>query len=394
LQSGALNNNDDDDKNHDDDDDDDVDVDDVDDDGDKNDEICDNIGNPNHSNLTSSFSPFMFFFKRIIRHFQTQPNTKSTNHPSTNISLLFDSITGEFDINSAAKQLAIQFYFHILGQIRIILQELFLACIQTKNVNRLDYQPQLAYGQNSLNIRYTNVIDIFKYSTIIDDRLNQDELLEKNQIYFQPSGIDFIDPQITKVPELLHYPRSLNNKYVPIGNSSELYGFDFILDHRCKVYLLEANPGPDFGQTGQRLKSIVCQPLIRGVISIMLQQKRQFVIQSLLTSVVARDSTDIEYDLRLRLAQQHIDLFEELTPLMKRDTPLIVQHEAAIMDCKEESINHSNNGGNCPTTGDKPIFINHRQETQIDDYIGTDGTTWLEDMPNAPHFLPILSIPL
>ena len=37
----------------------------------------------------------------------------------------------------------------------------------------------------------------------------------------------------------------------------ELFGLDFIVDSELNVCLLEINPGPDFKQTGLRLKRVI-----------------------------------------------------------------------------------------------------------------------------------------
>ncbi|KAI8049090.1 tubulin-tyrosine ligase family-domain-containing protein [Syncephalis plumigaleata] len=42
-----------------------------------------------------------------------------------------------------------------------------------------------------------------------------------------------------------------------LPNAFELFGFDFLVDEACNVWLLEANAFPDFAQTGQRLRGLV-----------------------------------------------------------------------------------------------------------------------------------------
>lgn len=37
----------------------------------------------------------------------------------------------------------------------------------------------------------------------------------------------------------------------------ELFGLDFLVDESFQTYLLEANPGPDFKQTGDRLRRLI-----------------------------------------------------------------------------------------------------------------------------------------
>lgn len=45
--------------------------------------------------------------------------------------------------------------------------------------------------------------------------------------------------------------------FLPIPNGFEHYGMDFILDSQLGCYFLEANAGPDFGMTGERLQGLV-----------------------------------------------------------------------------------------------------------------------------------------
>ena len=39
----------------------------------------------------------------------------------------------------------------------------------------------------------------------------------------------------------------------------EVYGLDFMVDSNFDVHLLEVNPGPDFKQTGGRLRTVIVQ---------------------------------------------------------------------------------------------------------------------------------------
>lgn len=48
--------------------------------------------------------------------------------------------------------------------------------------------------------------------------------------------------------------------FLPLPNAFELYGMDFLVDESLQVWFLEANAGPDFAMTGDRL-----QCLIRGL---------------------------------------------------------------------------------------------------------------------------------
>jgi hypothetical protein len=47
--------------------------------------------------------------------------------------------------------------------------------------------------------------------------------------------------------------------FCTMPNCFELYGLDFLVDEDMGVHFLEVNPGPDFKQTGDRLRSVIVQ---------------------------------------------------------------------------------------------------------------------------------------
>ncbi len=57
--------------------------------------------------------------------------------------------------------------------------------------------------------------------------------------------------------------------FAPMSNCFEVYGLDFISDSDYNIYLLEANPGPDFKQTGDRLREIIVD-LWEGICKVVL----------------------------------------------------------------------------------------------------------------------------
>lgn len=67
----------------------------------------------------------------------------------------------------------------------------------------------------------------------------------------------------------LHGERTV---FSPQPNCFELFGLDFLVGEDLQVYLLEANPGPDFKQTGDRLKAVI-QGLIEATVDVALCDK-------------------------------------------------------------------------------------------------------------------------
>lgn len=60
--------------------------------------------------------------------------------------------------------------------------------------------------------------------------------------------------------------------FAPMPHCFELFGVDFLVDEGCHVHLLEVNPGPDFKQTGGRLKKVI-QDLIETTIAMVFRDE-------------------------------------------------------------------------------------------------------------------------
>lgn len=60
-----------------------------------------------------------------------------------------------------------------------------------------------------------------------------------------------------------------------MSNCFEIFGLDFLVDVDFRVYLLEVNPGPDFKQTGTRLKRVIGQ-LFEQCIELVLSTTKEF----------------------------------------------------------------------------------------------------------------------
>jgi hypothetical protein len=66
---------------------------------------------------------------------------------------------------------------------------------------------------------------------------------------------------ISSMKEIIHdLFAAYENEYsifTPMSHCYELYGLDFIINENFELSFLEANPGPDFQQTGNRLSLII-----------------------------------------------------------------------------------------------------------------------------------------
>jgi tubulin--tyrosine ligase len=79
-----------------------------------------------------------------------------------------------------------------------------------------------------------------------------------NDINAAISVVSNIRSQIHGITSQLFH--AFENEYTifsPMSNCFELFGLDFLVDESFNVSLLEVNPGPDFKQTGAKLKTVI-----------------------------------------------------------------------------------------------------------------------------------------
>jgi tubulin---tyrosine ligase len=62
--------------------------------------------------------------------------------------------------------------------------------------------------------------------------------------------------------------------FAPMNNCFEVFGLDFMVDEDLQTSLLEVNPGPDFKQTGDKLK-VVIEELWEQTLQIVLDQNKE-----------------------------------------------------------------------------------------------------------------------
>lgn len=79
--------------------------------------------------------------------------------------------------------------------------------------------------------------------------------------------------------------------FCPMSNCFELYGLDFIVDMQLRVNLLEVNPGPDFKQTGNRLRRIIVD-LMENMCSVVLDGEEEASSDSCVVADDAESGND------------------------------------------------------------------------------------------------------
>ena len=64
--------------------------------------------------------------------------------------------------------------------------------------------------------------------------------------------------------------------FAPMNNCFEIFGLDFMVDDNFQTSLLEVNPGPDFLQTGNKLKSVI-EDLWEQTLQIVIDNNRKVI---------------------------------------------------------------------------------------------------------------------
>lgn len=332
---------------------------------------------PQH--FVDNFNLFLFFMKRVIKQYTLHPMSQMNVNDETRIDTIFNKkqqgATTLINVEELAKHVALHFYSHVLHQIQTILQELFIACLDYGHVNpQLQCTPPLDHITHAEG---KEVLNYHQFNALVDDRLSGEELEERNVYYNRLVAGPAHAPEQLLPRDVQSMKRGMmmNQRYKPLNNAIELYGFDFMIDHRCKVYLIEANPGPNFANTGERLKYIVCQPMVKGMVSVLMQQKLH-LLQQHVAQQTPEELADVALQEKYRQVVEH---YRDV--VMVRDEPVQLQYHVIK---SEEEQDH--------TKAKNPHLKFKSQPHLFTDHLGYAGaTTW--NIPQAPHFIPVFHIP-
>ena len=64
--------------------------------------------------------------------------------------------------------------------------------------------------------------------------------------------------------------------FAPMNNCFEIFGLDFMVDDKFQTSILEVNPGPDFLQTGNKLKCVI-EDLWEQTLQIVIDNNREVI---------------------------------------------------------------------------------------------------------------------
>lgn len=100
--------------------------------------------------------------------------------------------------------------------------------------------------------------------------------------------------------------RAYENEYTvfaPLSNCFEWYGLDFLVDQDMNAIFLEVNPGPDFKQTGDRLKTVI-QDLFEQTCELILDRNILSTAHAPCVSTQSSQSSDLDSAVDVELIQK------------------------------------------------------------------------------------------
>lgn len=99
------------------------------------------------------------------------------------------------------------------------------------------------------------------YAQTLDDlpqMLRNDDLDKFPTLSSAESVVSELRNQINQITsELFSAYENEYTIFAPLSNCFEVYGLDFLVDQDFNAVFLEVNPGPDFKQTGDKLKTVI-----------------------------------------------------------------------------------------------------------------------------------------
>ena len=168
-------------------------------------------------------------------------------------------------------------YVLCVGALRVFVFEKILILIAAHKYDLNDTDNIFSHLTNTARSAEDVHFDEKKFVKTLDD-LPEYLIKEKPEIAKNKEDANKIITQIKddiyKITNELF--NAFENEYTvfsPMNNCFEIFGLDFMIDQDLQVSLLEVNPGPDFQQTGGKLK-IVIEDLWEQTLEIVLDSNK------------------------------------------------------------------------------------------------------------------------
>lgn len=153
-------------------------------------------------------------------------------------------------------------YVLCVGALRVFVFNHILLLLAARAYDEADLEDIYRHLTNTARAAETDNFDEEKYVRVLDD------LPSMLGLGLGPDGesapadgrasVEAVRAQVHAITKDLF--AAFENEYTvfaPMPQCFELYGLDFMIDAAWGVHLLEVNPGPDFVQTGDRLRRVV-----------------------------------------------------------------------------------------------------------------------------------------
>ena len=168
-------------------------------------------------------------------------------------------------------------YVLCVGALRVFVFEKILILIAAHKYDLNDTENIFSHLTNTARSAEDVHFDEKKFVKTLDD-LPEYLMKEKPEIAKNKEDANKI---ITQIKDDIHKItnelfNAFENEYTvfsPMNNCFEIFGLDFMIDQDLQVSLLEVNPGPDFQQTGGKLK-IVIEDLWEQTLEIVLDSNK------------------------------------------------------------------------------------------------------------------------
>lgn len=154
-------------------------------------------------------------------------------------------------------------YVVSVGALTVYVYNNILMLIAAHRYDKDDLDDMFCHLTNTARACEDSSFDESKFVQLLDD-------LPSHLLLYYPDIVPTVEDAQRKIAgikkKIYKITRDLfgafENEYTvfcPMASCFEVYGLDFMVDSNFDVHLLEVNPGPDFKQTGGRLRTVIVQ---------------------------------------------------------------------------------------------------------------------------------------
>ena len=154
-------------------------------------------------------------------------------------------------------------YILCIGALRVFVFEKMLILIAAHEYDLTDTDNIYGHLTNTARAAESEHFDERKFVKVLED-LTEYICSERPDLAIDRDAANHIVVKMKKdifsiTQELFKAFENEYTVFAPMTNCFEIFGLDFMVDEELNVSLLEVNPGPDFKQTGGKLKNVISE---------------------------------------------------------------------------------------------------------------------------------------